>query len=111
MAQQTENIIPIQKIDEHPRIDDNQKVLDDIGSRTVNFIHGVIDFTTHLFILGFYILIKANGSDEYETEAIHLVKENGVYKIKRADTCVKTQDSEYLFKEPTILPNLVEKWG
>jgi len=113
MTQQTEKIIPIQDIEEHPRIDDNQKILDDIGSKAVNFIHGVIDFTTHLFILGFYILIKADGSDEYDTETIHLVKENGVYKIKKSDTGVKTQDSEceYLFKEPSILPNLEEKWG
>ena len=46
----------------------NYKILEEIGSKTVQFFHGVIDFTFSLFVLGFYILTRADGSDEYEIE-------------------------------------------
>ncbi len=111
MTIQHENIIPIQETKEQSSANANQKILDEIGGKTVNFIHSVIDFTFTLIILGFYILTKAHGSDNYKSETIHLVKENGVYQIKRASTGIKAKNGEYLFKETSILPNLEEKWG
>lgn len=111
MTAQQSNIVPIQKTGKESQTDENIKVLDEIENKTVNFIHGVIDFTFKLLILGFYILVKSDGSDEYETVTIHLIKENGVYQIKKSSNEIITHNNRYLIKESSIFPNLEEKWG
>lgn len=105
MTQQTEKNVPAEQEPQNQKKQTNKNILSGLKKNMVKRIHGVIDFISNVCIIGFSIEVKD------EMESVHVIGENGSYRVERGLETLKLEKQEYIINNESIPPDLEDRWG